>query len=134
MIEWVTNCWASFLIKSSLQLQWCLLLFDFIRYFLLTSKHHEGWTNWRSNVSWNWNSVDNGPHRDLVGKDFVLVKFRIIWNDDNNGPMHYLMVTLGNSEKSWLSDQWIITQLLLHLYSTCSINRSISNVTVFTRV
>lgn len=37
------------------------------RYIVLTSKHHEGWTNWRSNVSWNWNSVDNGPHRDLVG-------------------------------------------------------------------
>jgi len=35
---------------------------------VLTSKHHEGWTNWRSNVSWNWNSVDNGPHRDLVGQ------------------------------------------------------------------
>ena len=35
---------------------------------MLTSKHHEGWTNWKSNVSWNWNSVDNGPHRDLVGK------------------------------------------------------------------
>ena len=40
----------------------------FSRYFVLTSKHHEGWTNWKSDVSWNWNSVDNGPHRDLVGK------------------------------------------------------------------
>lgn len=37
------------------------------RYFVLTSKHHEGWTNWRSNVSWNWNAVDSGPHMDLVG-------------------------------------------------------------------
>ena len=43
------------------------------RYFVLTSKHHEGWTNWRSNVSWNWNSVDNGPHKDLVGKDGYVV-------------------------------------------------------------
>ena len=43
-------------------------LYD-LRYIVLTSKHHEGWTNWRSNVSWNWNSVDNGPHRDLVGKN-----------------------------------------------------------------
>ena len=25
-------------------------------------------------MSWNWNSVDNGPHRDLVGKDsYVLI-------------------------------------------------------------
>ncbi|XP_001641290.2 plasma alpha-L-fucosidase [Nematostella vectensis] len=37
------------------------------RYVVLTSKHHEGWTMWKSNVSWNWNAVDNGPHRDLVG-------------------------------------------------------------------
>jgi len=38
-----------------------------IKYVVLTSKHHEGWTNWCSNYSWNWNSCDNGPKRDLVG-------------------------------------------------------------------
>jgi len=32
----------------------------------LTSKHHEGFTNWRSPQSWNWNSVDDGPHQDNV--------------------------------------------------------------------
>jgi len=37
------------------------------RYVVLTSKHHEGFTNWPSNVSFNWNSVDVGPKRDLVG-------------------------------------------------------------------
>lgn len=37
------------------------------KYVVLTSKHHEGFTNWPSNVSWNWNSMDIGPHRDLVG-------------------------------------------------------------------
>jgi alpha-L-fucosidase len=36
------------------------------KYVVLTSKHHEGFTNWRSNVSWNWNAVDVGPKRDLV--------------------------------------------------------------------
>ncbi|XP_075765234.1 tissue alpha-L-fucosidase [Pelodiscus sinensis] len=38
------------------------------RYVVLTSKHHEGYTNWGSPVSWNWNSMDVGPHRDLVGE------------------------------------------------------------------
>ena len=38
------------------------------RYVVLTSKHHEGFTNWPSSVSWNWNSMDVGPKRDLVGK------------------------------------------------------------------
>ena len=28
-------------------------------------------------MSWNWNSVDNGPHRDLVGKDsYVLITLK----------------------------------------------------------
>lgn len=37
------------------------------KYVVLTSKHHEGFTNWPSASSWNWNSLDVGPHRDLVG-------------------------------------------------------------------
>ncbi|MBV8809986.1 MAG: alpha-L-fucosidase [Acidobacteriaceae bacterium] len=41
------------------------------RYVALTSKHHEGFTLWRSvnaNRSWGraWNAVDIGPKRDLV--------------------------------------------------------------------
>ncbi|XP_062385815.1 tissue alpha-L-fucosidase-like [Sardina pilchardus] len=38
------------------------------KYVVLTTKHHEGFTNWGSPFSWNWNSVDTGPHRDLTGE------------------------------------------------------------------
>ncbi|XP_030202909.1 tissue alpha-L-fucosidase isoform X2 [Gadus morhua] len=38
------------------------------KYVVFTSKHHDGFTNWPSPTSWNWNSVDVGPHRDLVGE------------------------------------------------------------------
>nr|CAD7587915.1 unnamed protein product [Timema genevievae] len=37
------------------------------KYVVLTSKHHEGYTLWPSSVSFSWNSVDVGPHRDLLG-------------------------------------------------------------------
>ena len=38
------------------------------KYIVLTSKHHEGFTLWPSEQSWNWNSMDVGPHRDLCGE------------------------------------------------------------------
>ncbi|XP_028819735.1 tissue alpha-L-fucosidase-like [Denticeps clupeoides] len=48
------------------------------KYVVLTTKHHEGFTNWGSPNSWNWNSVDTGPHRDLVGDLGVAVRKRSI--------------------------------------------------------
>ena len=38
------------------------------KYVVLTSKHHEGYTMWPSKYSFNWNVMDVGPHRDLLGK------------------------------------------------------------------
>lgn len=41
------------------------------QYVVLTSKHHEGYCNWDSRTigtTWNWNSMDVGPRRDLVGE------------------------------------------------------------------
>ncbi|MBI5832804.1 MAG: alpha-L-fucosidase [Armatimonadetes bacterium] len=44
------------------------------RYVTLTSKHHDGFCLWPSAQSWNWNSVDVGPKRDLVGEVCAAVR------------------------------------------------------------
>jgi len=45
-------------------------------YMVLTSKHHEGFTLWPSAQSWNWNAVDIGPKRDLLGELFAEARNR----------------------------------------------------------
>ena len=46
------------------------------KYVVLTSKHHEGFALWPSAESWNWNSVDIGPHRDICGELTEAVRAR----------------------------------------------------------
>jgi len=38
------------------------------KYVMLVSKHHDGFALWPSKFSRNWNSVDTGPKRDIVGE------------------------------------------------------------------
>ncbi|KAM7297082.1 hypothetical protein ISCGN_022235 [Ixodes scapularis] len=43
-----------------------------VKYAVFTAKHFEGYAMWPSKYSWNWNSKDVGPERDLLG-DFARV-------------------------------------------------------------
>jgi alpha-L-fucosidase len=48
------------------------------QYVVLTSKHHEGFAMWNSTpnvpATWNWNAVDVGPKRDVLGELAEAVK------------------------------------------------------------
>eukprot|EP00911_Craspedida_sp_UC1_P000908 UC1_evm1s692 len=38
-----------------------------LKYVVMTTKHHEGFTMWCSEQAYNWNACAGGPKRDLVG-------------------------------------------------------------------
>ena len=38
------------------------------KYFVFTTKHHDGFANWPSSRNFGWNSFDIGPTRDIVGE------------------------------------------------------------------
>jgi alpha-L-fucosidase len=38
------------------------------KHFVITTKHHEGYTLWPNKQSWNWNAMDVGPGRDLLAE------------------------------------------------------------------
>merc|ERR1719370_158605 len=38
------------------------------KYYVFTSKHHDGFTNWPSTYTFGWNSKDVGPKKDVVGE------------------------------------------------------------------
>ena len=92
----ITSLNVALLICSSI----CLFI---CRYYIITSKHHEGFTLWRSNVSWNWNAVDAGPHRDLI-RELKLFKFRTIWRN-KNGTCKQILLKMSNYCKAFVT--WI---------------------------
>jgi alpha-L-fucosidase len=44
------------------------------KYVVLVSKHHDGYSMWPSANSFNWNSMDVGPKRDIIGELFAAAK------------------------------------------------------------
>lgn len=55
--------------------QWARLFKDSgAHYVVMVSKHHDGYCLWPSKYARNWNSVDVGPKRDLVGELTEAVK------------------------------------------------------------
>ena len=58
------------------------------KYVVLVSKHCEGFTLWPSNYSWNWNAMDVGPKRDIVGELATAIRSK---TDIHFGMYHSLL-------------------------------------------
>ncbi|XP_017310377.1 alpha-L-fucosidase 1, tandem duplicate 2 [Ictalurus punctatus] len=86
------------------------------KYVVFTTKHHEGFTNWGSPTSWNWNSVDNGPHRDLVGELGTAIRKRSL----HYGLYHSLYewfnpLYLKDKQSGFKTQEFVYTKVLPEL-------------------
>ncbi|XP_068603257.1 tissue alpha-L-fucosidase-like [Brachionichthys hirsutus] len=88
------------------------------KYVVLTAKHHEGFTNWGSPNSWNWNSVDAGPHRDLVGELGEAVRNRSLHYGLYNSLFEWFHpLYLADKNNSFKTQQFVMNKLLPELYN-----------------
>ncbi|KAK4312821.1 hypothetical protein Pmani_005917 [Petrolisthes manimaculis] len=93
------------------------------RYVVLTSKHHEGFTNWPSAVSWNWNSMDVGPKRDLVGDLAKAIRSKA--TDIHFGLYHSLFewfnpLYLMDKKNNFSTNYFVQTKTMPELYELVS--------------
>jgi len=69
------------------------------KYVVLVSKHHDGYTLWPSKYNRNWNSVDNGPKRDIVGELTEAVR-----KTDLKMGLYYSLSEWNNPLHRWYTD------------------------------
>lgn len=69
------------------------------RYIILVSKHHDGYCLWPSKYAPGWNSVDVGPHRDLVGELTEAVR-----NAGLKMGLYYSLPEWNNTLFRWYTD------------------------------
>ncbi|XP_055958366.1 alpha-L-fucosidase isoform X2 [Patella vulgata] len=87
-------------------------------YIVFVSKHHEGYTNWPSNHSFNWNSMAVGPKRDIVGELAAAIKTN---TSIHFGVYHSLFewfhpLYLQDKENNFSTQNFVIDKTMPELY------------------
>ena len=88
------------------------------KYVVITTKHHEGFTLWPSNVSFSWNAKDVGPNRDLIGDFAAAIKKT---NSVKFGVYHSLFEWFNplhtyDQRNNFTTDRFVVTKTLPELY------------------
>jgi len=97
------------------------------QYVVMTSKHQEGFCNWDSRdiaTTWNWNSMDVGPRRDLLGELAAAVKKTTSIQTQNRirfGAYHSLWewfnpLYLQDEASNWTQQNFVNMKTLPELY------------------
>ncbi|KAJ8268252.1 hypothetical protein COCON_G00134240 [Conger conger] len=87
------------------------------KYVVLTSKHHEGFTTWGSPHSWNWNSVDTGPHRNLVEDLGVAIRNRSLHYGLYNSLYEWFHpLYLSDKQSGFKTQEFVSNKLLPELH------------------
>ncbi len=123
-------------------------------YIIFITKHHDGYCLWPSAESWNWNSVNIGPHRDIVGELTKAIKaegikmgmyfsfyewFNPIYNNDVDRYVREHMIpqlkdlvtryepdlVYGDGEWDHPSDVWKSKEFLVWLFNESSIREHV---------
>ncbi len=85
------------------------------RYIILVTKHHDGYCLWPSKQAPNWNSVDVGPKRDIVGEltksvRDVGLKMGLYYSlTEWNNPLHRWYTDPNDQIKTYV-DQYMLPQ------------------------
>ncbi|PVD39018.1 hypothetical protein C0Q70_01645 [Pomacea canaliculata] len=87
-------------------------------YVVLVTKHHEGFTNWPSKYSWNWNAMDVGPNRDLVGELAAAIREK---TDIHFGVYHSLFEWFNplfeeDQRNNFTTQNFVFTKTMPELY------------------
>ncbi len=69
------------------------------KYVVLVSKHHDGYALWPSKFNRNWNSVDTGPKRDIVGELTQAVR-----DEDLKMGLYYSLAEWNHPLHRWYTD------------------------------
>ncbi|BES97784.1 alpha-l-fucosidase [Nesidiocoris tenuis] len=84
------------------------------RYVILTSKHHEGYALWPSKYSYSWNSMDVGPHRDIVGelRRAIASKKKVKFGLYHSLYEWFHPLYLADKEANWKTDQFVKNKIM----------------------
>ncbi|MEN9920067.1 MAG: hypothetical protein RL662_2503 [Bacteroidota bacterium] len=83
------------------------------KYVVLVSKHHDGYALWDSKYAPNWNSVQTGPKRDIVGELTTAVrksplKMGLYYSlPEWSNPLHYWEISPNDSVGTYVNKHMI---------------------------